>query len=110
MQVIGQHMTDSGIINVWRDSSVFGEATADNIIAAKSYNRLIHAHKLTYDALFQILWPLILQWANKNNVVISDEIHAAVHTMATQFQQANQASNTSESFTQLVHAINQHHL
>ncbi len=110
MRVIGQHMTDSGITDVWRDSSVFGEATADNIIAAKSYNRSIRAHKLTYDALFRILWPLILQWANENDVVIADEIHAAVQTMARQFQQANQESDTSESFTQLVHAISQHHL
>lgn len=41
MQVIGHHMADSGIEEVWRESMVFGENTAHNNMQAKSYNRAL---------------------------------------------------------------------
>lgn len=56
-KVIGQHMMDSGLKDIWVDSGVFGENTADKILQGKGWNRIIRAHKLTVDALWRILWP-----------------------------------------------------
>ena len=51
---------------MWVESEIFGETTADNIIKGKLWNRVIRAHKLSYEALWRILWPLLLQWAHDN--------------------------------------------
>ena len=59
---IGRHFTNSGLQSVLAESSVFGDNTACNM-SAKSYNRTIRAHKLTLEALWQILWPQFLGWA-----------------------------------------------
>ena len=41
MKAIGQHYTNSGLQSVLAESSVFGDNTASNNMAAKSYNRTI---------------------------------------------------------------------
>ena len=63
MQTIGQHFMDSGLQEVWTESTGFGENTACNNMQAKSYNRAIHAHKLTLEALWKIVWPKIIALA-----------------------------------------------
>ena len=65
MQTIGQHFTDSGLQEVWIESQVYGENTDHNNMQAKSFNRTIRAHKLTYEALWKILWPQFVKWASE---------------------------------------------
>ena len=62
MRAIGKHMSDSGLSEVKIESGVFGGNTATNNLLAKSHNRAVRAHKLTYDALLRILWPQFLEW------------------------------------------------
>lgn len=73
MCVIGNHFVDSGLMEVWTESAVFGENTAQNNMLAKSYNRAIRAHKLTFEAVWTILWPSFIQWA-KDHQVDEDEL------------------------------------
>jgi hypothetical protein len=65
-KAIGKYLASSGICDMWVESEIFGETTADNIMKGKLWNRVIRAHKLSYEALWRILWPLLLQWAHDN--------------------------------------------
>lgn len=71
-KVIGKHMEDSGLKEVWIESDVFGENTADNILKGKMWNRCFRAHKLTFEALWILLWPQIKSWANSSGQKIDD--------------------------------------
>lgn len=68
MCVIGNHFADSGLTEVWAESAVFGENTAQNNMQAKSYNRAIRAHKLTFEAVWKTLWPSFITWAKDHQV------------------------------------------
>ena len=68
MSVIGKHFSDSGLQEVWTETSVFGENTAQNSMMAKSYNRAIRAHKLTYEALWTVLWPKFHNWSQQQGL------------------------------------------
>ena len=72
MRVIGQHMCKSGLEEVLSDSGVFGEATASNIMLGKSYNRTVRTHKLTFEALMGVMWPLLQQWADDHDRVLTN--------------------------------------
>ena len=49
--------------DIWVESEIFGETTAGNILRGKLWNHVIRAHKLTYEALWRVLWPIIVAWA-----------------------------------------------
>lgn len=55
LKCIGQHMASSGLEDLWVESGVYGESTAQTILAGKSYNRGVRAHKMTYEALWRLL-------------------------------------------------------
>jgi len=38
----------------------------------KSYNRGIHAHKLSMEALFRLLWQAFLEWLSKQDNGLDD--------------------------------------
>ena len=61
-----------GLQEVLGDSGVFREATASNIMLGKSYNRTIRAHKLTLEALMRVMWPLLQQWADDHDRVLTN--------------------------------------
>ncbi|MES9882793.1 MAG: hypothetical protein ABW185_18145 [Sedimenticola sp.] len=75
-------MTDSGLPEVWIESSVFGENTAVNNMDAKSYNRTIRAHKLTYEALIRIVWPQFLEWLSKRESPVDPELKDNLESLA----------------------------
>ena len=71
-KVIGQHLADSGLRDILEESGVFGKNTAENIMKGKGWNRLPRAHKLTFEALWRILWPTFLQWVDGNDSTIDN--------------------------------------
>lgn len=68
MKAIGQHYADSGLQEIWLESSVYGENTAHNNMMAKSYNRTTRAHKLTVEALWHIMWLNFQAWAQERGI------------------------------------------
>ena len=44
-KVIGKYLESSGISDIWAESKVFGETTAENILKGKLWNRVVRAHK-----------------------------------------------------------------
>ena len=68
MKAIGQHYADSGLQEIWSESSVYGENTAHNSMMSKSYNRTTRAHKLTVEV------PWIILWQNFKSGLKSEEL------------------------------------
>ncbi len=82
MKVTVKHMTDSGLAEVWTESSVFGENTAVNNLAAKSYNRTVRGHKLAYEALLRIVWPQFLTWLSTREYDVDMKLNEQVGSLA----------------------------
>ena len=61
-------------------------------MAAKSYNRTVRAHKLTYEALWRILWDKFVNWAEDSSVDINPDIMEA-----TPKRDANEMSDKSSA-------------
>lgn len=66
-KVIGKYLQSSGISDIWAESEVFGETTSENILKGKHWNRAMRAHKLSYEALWRVLWPILVAWAKDNS-------------------------------------------
>ncbi|KAK2554918.1 hypothetical protein P5673_023601 [Acropora cervicornis] len=88
-KVIGKYLESSEISDIWAESEVnrilgkmthtrcaeqygkrlqssLGETTAENILKGKLWNRVMRAHKLSYEALGRVLWPILTSWAKDN--------------------------------------------
>lgn len=57
LRTVGQQMTDSGLVDVWLESGILGPNEADQIMSCKQYARAVRVHKLTLQALWQLLLP-----------------------------------------------------
>ena len=63
--IIGKHMEKSGLSDVWIYSGLYSECTAEKILAGKSWNRAIRAHKLTLEALSRLYLSSFKQWQDQ---------------------------------------------
>jgi len=84
-KVIGQFLESSGISDIWVESEIFGETTAGNILRGKLWNRVIRAHKLTYEALWRVLRPIIVAWARDGGHDDEGELAALPAKLAAGF-------------------------
>ncbi len=62
MKSIGQHMQSTGLMEVWVDSNLLGQKTAENVMAGKGYEKSVRAHKITAQALWEIVLPQFLEY------------------------------------------------
>ena len=60
LKILGQRMTDSGLVQVWVESGLLGVNSAEHAMDGKSYAKGIRAHKLTVQALWQIWHPMLV--------------------------------------------------
>ena len=100
MRAIGHHFTNSGLEDVWTESGVYGENTAQNIISAKSYNRSIRAHKMTYEALWRILWPKFMDWTKQKGVELQN-IYEDVQILLQSMESTDGDLEPSEALSSL---------
>ena len=101
MKVIGQHFADSGLVDVWIESTVYVDNTGQNNMAAKSYNRTVRAHKLTYEALWRILWDKFVKWAEDSSVDINPDIMEAAKSMANEMSDKSSADAVRDQVNKL---------
>lgn len=104
MCVIGNHFADSGLTEVWAESSVFGENTAQNNMQAKSYNRAIRAHKLTFEAVWKTLWPTFIVWAKDHQVDQAELQTLSVHVVES-LEAHDERDVTSKNVKALENAV-----
>ena len=65
LKIYGQHMTDSGLVQVWVESGLLGVNSAEHAMDGKSYAKGIRAHKLTVQALRSCISCLSRIWIQK---------------------------------------------
>lgn len=102
MKCIGQHMDSSGLKDVWVESGVFGENSTTHMLTGHAYNKAVRGHKLTFEALWRILWPNFLYWVDENGHSLSDDLQTCVDQVTQCFTTEN--GEVQESFEKLVTA------
>ena len=55
--VIGRHMNQSGLCELWVECDLLGANAAQHVMDGKGYARAMRTHKLTLQALWQLLLP-----------------------------------------------------
>ena len=83
-KVIGKYMESSGLSDMWEGSGVFGESNAENILKGKVWNRVVRAHKLSFEALWRVLWTMFQAWCEENGKVVEDHLMEAVKRLVEQ--------------------------
>lgn len=78
LRCIGQHFEDSGLKDVWVEAGVLSDNSATKVLEAKSWNRAIRTHKLTFEALWRCLWPQFLQWCEDHGRQLPEDTAASV--------------------------------
>ena len=106
MRVIGQHFTDSGLLEVWTESGVYDENTANNIIAAKSHNKAMRAHKLAYEAVWRLYQKLFLDWLHQKEVD-TETVNQSLSVLTTGFHEQKETDELSQMFEDVVDALKQ---
>ncbi|CAH3114284.1 unnamed protein product, partial [Pocillopora meandrina] len=105
-KVIGQFLESSGISDIWVESEIFGETTAGNILRGKLWNRVIRAHKLTYEALWRVLWPIVVAWARDGGHDDEGELAALPAKLAAGFS-LDEKGLTAIDSSVYRHAVNE---
>ncbi|KAL2094651.1 hypothetical protein ACEWY4_009370 [Coilia grayii] len=67
LKVLGKHMQDSGLAEIWKESGLFGPGTVHHVLDGKDYNKGVRAHKITVQALWQLLLPEFQVYLEEHN-------------------------------------------
>ena len=67
LNVIGQHMQCSGLAEAWVESGLLGPVAVEKAMAGKSYSKGMRGHKLTVQALWQIVYPLLTDYMDEHD-------------------------------------------
>lgn len=79
LKAIGQHMNSTGLLDLWIDSDLMGSKTALNVLEGKGYEKAVRAHKLTFQAIWQILLPQLLEYVSEEDGDLRNLIDAALN-------------------------------
>ena len=68
LKVLGQHIQGSGLPTIWIESGILGPRTVERALAGKDYNKGTRVHKITLQAMWQLILPQVLAFiAEKDN-------------------------------------------
>ena len=76
LKAIGDHMAGSGLAEVWLESGMLGEGALQLAMSGKAFNKAMRAHKLTLQAMWQILLPKFIRFAAESDKECHDEVSA----------------------------------
>ncbi|MES9880098.1 MAG: hypothetical protein ABW185_04375 [Sedimenticola sp.] len=74
LKILGQHTQDSGLADVWTESGILGPNSTDKAMSGKSYSKGVRAHKLTLQALWQLLLPQVMSYIDEQDGDLKDDI------------------------------------
>jgi len=72
--VIGRHMSESGLSELWVGCGLLGANAAQQVMAGKGYARAIRTHKLTLQALWQLLLPRLYTYLDSIYTALTAEL------------------------------------
>ena len=74
LKVIGDHMNGSGLEEIWLESGRLGPCRIKQVLSGKAYNKGARCHKLSLQALWQILVPSLLPFCKEHDRKYHDDI------------------------------------
>ena len=72
---------------------MFDQGVVENILKGRQWNRAFRAHKMTYEALWIIFWPLLLDWCEAYDYEINTE---SIDNLAYQLVEAVDSSDNED--------------
>ena len=67
-------MNGSGLEEIWVESGLLGPCTIKQVLSGKAYNEAVRCHKLSLQALWQILVPSLLAFCKEHGRKYHDDI------------------------------------
>ena len=74
LKTIGKHVQSSGLAEVWIESGILGPNATEQAMVGKPYARAIRAHKLTFQALWHLLLPDLLNFLQEKDFDLKNDI------------------------------------
>ena len=62
LKVMGQHMENAGLADLWTESGVYAVNSTESMLEGKAYYRAVRGHLLTYEALWHTKWQVFVAW------------------------------------------------
>ena len=90
LKVLGQHIQDSGLPAIWIESGILGPRTVERVLAGKDYNKAARVHKITFQAMGQLLLPQLLVYLEEKDNALKQTLERSVQ------------SNTEDGFLRLL--------
>lgn len=95
LKAIGQHMTDTGLSEIWKESDLLADGSILKVLDGKAYAKAMRAHKLTFQAMWRILVPRLLSFIQQKDnglYIILTEKDNDVDSIATILKAENFSS------------------
>ena len=73
LKVLGQHIQDSGLPTIWMESGILGPRTVERTLVGKDYNKGTRVHKITLQAMWQLLLPKLLVYLEEKDNELRQE-------------------------------------
>lgn len=83
LKVLGQHMQDSGLSEIWVESALLGPRTVERVLEGKEYSKGVRAHKVTLQAIWQILLPQLLAYIGERDKDLKESLDKCAQSHAT---------------------------
>ena len=74
MKAIGQQFQSSGLKDAWTESNLLGEKSTERVLAGKAYEKGMRAHKITFQAMWELLMPQFIQFLAVHNKELEQKI------------------------------------
>ena len=79
LAVIGRHVQMSGLVEVWTEASLFGDRTAQRVLATgKPYTKAIRGHTLTWQAMWRLLIPRLRDYMKQHSPDLYTKLNEAI--------------------------------
>ena len=89
LKAIGQHMENTGLVDVWVESGIFAQNSTEQIMEGKSYYRAVRGHTLAYEALSRIYWHLSTKWVRGQDQRREPDLTLKLEQLVQEFSQGN---------------------
>ena len=97
LKVLGQHIQDSGLPTIWMESGILGPRTVERTLAGKDYNKGTRVHKITLQAMWQLLLPKLLVYLEEKDNELRQELRQSLEKSVQ--------SNKEEDFLKLLDLV-----
>ena len=90
LKVLGQYIQDTGLPTIWIESGILSPRTLERVLAGKDYNKSLRVHKVTLQAMWQLLLPQLLVYVEGKDNELKQGLERCVR------------SNTEDDFLELL--------